>query len=133
MSERAGARATSYSWTARNQVASVRDAGGKVSFGYDGLGRAVMQTSRSLLSSDRISSVFDGLVPVGEDSSVSGVRSLVRDVTGDVAISPAIVDDVRRQLAPATQLDWIDRFHFTSTDCRPRSSNGSRASSPLLS
>ena len=86
MSERTGARATSYSWTARNQVASVTDAGGKVSFGYDGLGRAVTRTSRSLLSTDRASSVFDGLVPVGQDSSVSGLRSLVRDVTGDVAI-----------------------------------------------
>lgn len=71
--------------------------GRELSFGYDGLGRALTETTSSLLSAQTVTRVFDGLTPIGGVNEQSGsVISVVRGPSGEAVLQhtdTALVDE----------------------------------------
>ncbi len=85
VSERTGLSSTTYRYTDDDKLAQVSEAGRRVSFGYDGLGRALASSTTSLLILGQASTqVWDGLEVVHQ-SGPFGDTSLVRDATGDTS------------------------------------------------
>ncbi|MDO7881627.1 RHS repeat-associated core domain-containing protein [Salinibacterium soli] len=88
--EQTGLASTTYSYTDDDKLSKISEAGRTVTTGYDGLGRALTSTTRSLLVLGQTSTqVWDGLEVVQQDAALTGVSNLVRDVTGEVAIQTA--------------------------------------------
>ncbi|MDZ4044787.1 MAG: RHS repeat-associated core domain-containing protein, partial [Rhodoglobus sp.] len=88
--EQTGLTSTTFSYTDDDKLSTVSGAGRTVTTGYDGLGRALTSTTRSLLILGQTTTqVWDGLEVVQQDAALTGVSNLVRDVTGEVAIQTA--------------------------------------------
>lgn len=94
-----GLSSTTYAYTPDDKLAKVVEAGRTTTTAYDGLGRALKETVQSLLIlGDTTEQVWDGLSVVQQDSGEADEASLVRDVTGDVAIQHTeglLADDTR--------------------------------------
>ena len=94
-----GLSVTTYTYTPDDKLASVVQAGRTVTTGYDGLGRALTETTQSLLIlGETTQQVWDGLSVVQQDVGEVGETSLIRDATGDVAIQHTeglLTDDTR--------------------------------------
>ncbi len=103
-----GLSSTTYKYTDDNKVAEVNQTGRKVTTGYDGLGRSLTSTTSSLLIlGSTTTQVWDGY-DVVQQSTGSATTTLVRDVTGDVAIqtTPGL-------LGTSTQWGLTDRLGST--------------------
>ena len=82
-----GAAITNYTYTPDDRLAEIDQGLREVEYEYDGLGRGLTEEVTSLLVlTDQTEQLWDGMVVVGQDSTAFGDTSLVRDVTGDVAI-----------------------------------------------
>lgn len=85
--ETTGTSITDYTYTANDQLAGIDQGLREVGYEYDGLGRALVEEVSSLLVlQNRTEQLWDGMVVVARESTAGGSTSLVRDVTGDVAL-----------------------------------------------
>ncbi|MEO8094016.1 MAG: RHS repeat-associated core domain-containing protein [Pseudolysinimonas sp.] len=104
-----GAASTTYKYTPDDKLAEVNQAGRKVTTKYDGMGRALSNTTTSLLVlAQTTTQVWDGLTVVQQTAPLTGTSNLIRDAaTGDVAIQTGTL------LAGGTKWGLTDRLGST--------------------